>query len=341
MKYIKKLYTQCKKHLDDNCLESLHYLCKATNKEHSYIATRMNIQLKYIYNNNDDWLNRKIKDFFHSEETKVENFNGLLGEIRAYGELLELQSRVDEISKIETPESGSDFLMFFNNQAINIEVNTPQQSGKKTITSDVEEHSTTTDRYTVKTNTSTTAPYGYPVREKDNIQYEAVSKFAQIKIDKENTQFTKENISILWLDMNNPKILMFNQLEYTTPVLSFNGQVTSGFLWNAFYSLKQDNIYSSYSGFSNDIIKMEFDGRFANSNIDFVIFDCFTHKIIFENHNSQKNIPIELYKAFFKIHNLNNQNSMLSYNRKNKLIDLIKIKRDWSNCIADLYVEEF
>ena len=300
----------------------------------------MDIQLEYIHKHNDDWLNRKLDEFYNSEDIKTENFNGLLGEIRAYGELLELKSRVKEISKIETPNSGSDFLITFKNQIINIEVNTPQQSGAKITKSDIEEHSTTTGRNTVKINISTTAPYGYPVRPKDNIEYEAVSKFAQIKIDKENKQFTKENISILWLDLNNPKIFMFNQIEYTTPVLSFNGQVTSGFLWNAFYSLKKDNIYSCYSGFSSDVIKMEFNGRFANSNIDFVIIDCFSHKVIFENHNSSKIIPKELYKAFFQIHNLNNQNSVLSYNRKDKLVELIKTKRYFSNSIAALYKEE-
>ena len=301
----------------------------------------MNIQLEYICKDKDgyDWLNRKVKEFCNSKEIKTENFNGLLGEIRAYGELLELKSRVTEISKIEIPNSGSDFLMSFKNQTVNIEVNAPQQSGSKITTSDIEKHLTTTDRYTVKTHISSTAPYGYPVRYKDNIQYEAVSKFAQIKLDKENKQFTKENISILWLDLNNPKIFMFNQLDYTTPILSFNGQVTSGFLWNAFYSLKNDNIYSCYDGFSSDVIKMEFDGRFSNSNIDFVIIDCFTNKVIFENHNSPKIIPSQLYKAFFQLYNLNNHNSMLSHNNKSNLIELIKIKRDFSNNIVTLYEE--
>ena len=340
MEYIKKFYSQCKERLDDNYLDSLYYLCNTTIEEHHYIALRMDIQLEYIHKHGYDWLNRKVKDFYDSEEIKTENFNGLLGEIRAYGELLELKSRVDEISKIETPNSGSDFLMSFKNQTISIEVNSPQQSGAKQTTSEIEEHLTSTGRNTVTTYISSTAPYGYPVRQKDNIQYEAVSKFAQIKIDKENKQFTKKNISILWLDLNNPKIFVFNQLDYTTPVLSFNGQVTSGFLWNAFYSLKNDNIYSCYNGFPSDLIKMEFNGRFANSNIDFVIIDCFTHKVIFENHNSPKIFPRELYKVFFHLHNLNNHNSMLSYNRKEKLIELIKIKGEFSNSIADLYKEE-
>lgn len=337
MEYIEKLYSQCKKKLDDEYLNSLHYLCNTSQEEHEYIALRMNLQLEYIHKHNDDWLKRKLNDFFNSEEIKAENFNGLLGEIRSYGELLELKSRVKEISTIKTPSSGSDFLITFKNQNIRIEVNTPQQSGSKIIQSEIEEKTTTTGKNTLKFNTSTTAPYGYPVRAKDNIQYEAVSKFAQIKTDKEGKQFTKEDISILWLDLNNPKIFMFNQLEYTTPILSFNGQITSGFLWNAFYSLKRDYIYSDYSGFSSNIIKMEFDGRFETSNIDFVIIDCFTHKVIFENHNSLKKIPQELYKAFFQIHNLNNQNSVLSYNKKDKLIELIKTERDFSNSVAELY----
>ncbi len=300
----------------------------------------MDIQLGYICKHNHDWLKHKLEGFFDCKDIKIENFNGFLGEIRAYGELLELKSRVYDISKIETPNSGSDFSMLFKDHTINIEINTPQQSGSKTTTSDIEEHLTRSNKHTIKSYISTSAPYGYPVRQKDNIQYEAVSKFAQIKIDKENKQFTRENISILWLDINNPKIFMFNHLDYTTPILSHNGQITSGFLWNAFYSLKNDNIYSCYSGFSSDVIKMEFNGRFSNSNINFVIIDCFTQKVIFENHNSEKIIPGELYKAFFQLHNLSNQNSMLSFNNKDKLIELIKTKRYLSNSIADLYKEK-
>lgn len=299
----------------------------------------MDIQLGYICKHNYDWLKHKLESFFDGGEVEIENFNGLLGEIRAYGELLELKSRVFDISKIETPKSGSDFSMILNNQSINIEVNTPQESGTKNIISNIEEHSTITDKHKIKHKISTNAPYGYPVREKDNIQYEAVSKFSQIKAEKENRQFTKQNISILWIDLNNPMIFMFNHLDYTTPFLSYNGQLSSGFIWNAFYSLKHDNVYSCYSGFSKDVIKMEFDGRFSDSNIDFVIIDCFTHKVIFENHNSKKVIPKELYKAFFQIHNLNNHNSILSFNRKDKLIELIKVERDLSNSLADLYKE--
>jgi hypothetical protein len=133
---------------------------------------------------------------------------------------------------------------------------------------------------------------------------------------------------------------MFNQVDYTTPFLSYNGQISSGFIWNAFYSKKYDNIYSSYLGLSKDIIKMEFDGRFTKSNIDFVIIDCFTQKVIFENHNSTKTPPNELYKAFFQLYNLNNQNSILSFNRKNQLSELIKFERECSNGLTSLYKEK-
>lgn len=300
----------------------------------------MDVQLGYIYKYNDNWLEQKLEKSFAGGKVKIENFNGLLGEIRAYGELLELKSLVFEISKIEAPKSGSDFVMVLNNKRINIEVNTPQESGTKNTVSNIEEKTTITDNYSIKQIISTNAPYGYPVREKDNIQYEAVSKFSQIKEIKEKKQFPKQNISILWLDLNNPLIFMFNHLSDTTPISSFNGQLSSGFIWNAFYSLKDDNVYSCYSGFSKDVIKMEFDGRFCDSNIDFVIIDCFTHKVIFENHNSQKIIPRELYRAFFQFHNFNNRNSYLSFNGKDKLKKLIKIERDLANSLADLYHEK-
>jgi len=336
LKNINKLYTECQKKSDnDTILKSLSFLIKTSDKEYKYIASRMDIQLAFIYQNDPKWIQQKIEDFFSGE-----NFNGLLGEIRAYGELLELKSNSLEISEIKTPINGSDFIITLDGEDIHIEVNTPQISSTKITSIEIESNISKSKNYTLKFDISSKAPYGYPTRKKDNIQYEAVSKFAQIKIDKENKQFLTNKVSILWLDLNDPMIFMFNQIDYTVPIMSFNGSVTSGFIWNAFYSKKGDNIYANYNYFEKDLIQMDFNGRFNNnSNIDFVVIDCFTHKVIFENHNSKKTIPKSLYKEFLNLHNLNNKNSYLSFMKRDELQQIIELERSMSNNIFHLYKE--
>lgn len=337
LQYIKKFYDECNKKADDgNLLKSLQFLVETTNDAFQQIILRMDIQLSYIYRYDEKWIEQKIKDFFSGESLIAENFNGLLGEIRAYGELLELKASSLDLTEIKTPMDGSDFIAILNDQNIHVEVNTPQKSGKVTSRG-LETKKTEGEKHTIKMEIGENAPYGFPVRDIDNVQYEAVSKFAQIKQNKEKKQFKENDISILWLDINDPTIFMFNQIEYTTPILSFNGLITSGFMWNAFYSKRGDNIYSNYSYLDKDVIKMEFDGRFnSDSNIDFVIIDCFTHKVIFENQNSTKDIPTALYKLFFNLHNLNNQYSYLSFMKKDELKQIIESERNISNNILNL-----
>jgi hypothetical protein len=278
----------------------------------------MDVQLENIIETNEIWLEKKLAVFLEKRDKRPENFNGLLGEIRAYGELLDFDKG------IMTPESGSDFIIKLDNININIEINSPQESKGKT---------TTKTEGCIRF----TAPFGYPVRKKDNIQYEAISKFASIKKNKEGKQFKKSEISILWLDMNFPDIFIFNLLDEAVPVGSFNSSVTSGSIWNAFYGLKDDKIYSDYHRFPKDVINMEFDGRFKNSNIDFLVVDFFTKKVVFENPYSKKEIPNDLYKFFLNLYNIQNSHSYLSFGKRKNLKKLISMERSILNNIEKVY----
>ncbi len=337
MQNVNQLYTKCAQNLNQDIISSLTHLYNTTNNEHKLITSRMDVQLAYINQYDKQWLDKKVSYFIAATDKKAENFNGILGEIRAYGDLLELQHNLFSVKKIKTPSSGSDFVMILDdNTSIHIEVNTPQQSDGKITSTEIEKTTKEIKNYKIEYDISAHAPYGYPGRKKDNIQYEAVSKFSQIKNKQECKQFKKDKISILWLDLNDPKISMFNQLDYTTPIISFNGAISSGFIWNAFYSLQGDKIYANHDSFSKDYIEMEFNGRFSNSYIDFVVLDCFTHKVIFENHNSKKEFPSEIYKLFLNFFNLNNQSSYLSFGNKKLLKDIIKAERTLSNSLVDL-----
>lgn len=95
------------------------------------------------------------------------------------------------------------------------------------------------------TSITSSAPFGYPTEKHYNVQYEAVSKFSGIKKEKENKQFTKENPSILWLDMNDPTLFIFDLVEECQSVKAFNGAISSGALWYAFYGEKDDWIFTN------------------------------------------------------------------------------------------------
>ncbi len=301
----------------------------------SRIKCRFEYLLKIITSNQKDWLKKKISDFLKSGENQTkENFSGLLGEMMALGEII---LAFDEF-KLEMKKSGSDFNLNNNNANISIEVNTPQKtrSPKKTT---AHNHGVTrhvSSKGEIKMELKTVAPCGYPTKPDYNIAYEAVQKFSQIKQEKPK-QFSGKNISILWLDLNDPiDFGGFNMAEQCRPILAFRGSITSGAIWNAFYSKKGDRIYNSYTGaydLGSEICPMEFNGRFyrQDNKIDFVIINAFTEKFIFQNPCSDKKFSNSLYRSFLRLYNVNLSSSFICLYDKNKLSEIIDIARSQNN----------
>lgn len=316
------------KDVDSKLVEPLTIL----DREHyQAIASRMNVLVEKIIQNDNAWLETKVKEFLHSAKTQTkENFSALLGEVRAYGEILDTFYGCS----VTHPKKGSDFVLEIDGQKVNIEINTPQEtSNGKDTEYKKETKNTSLNEKVIFTSISSKAPFGYPIRDEDNIQYEAVCKFASIKKNKdknnnkEHKQFIDEEISILWLDMNDPTLFTFDLGQECQPIKAFNGAVSSGAIWYAFYGQKDDWIYASYDGmYSRDAIQMEFDGRFkSDTNIDFVIVDAFTKKYILQNPYSKKDIPKELYSYFLNLFGVQISQSFfdfeldrLKYNIKNE-----------------------
>lgn len=314
--------------IDSKLIESLTIL---DSEHYQVIASRMNVLVEKIIQYDNSWLVSRINEFLSGGKTQTkENFSGLLGEIRAYGELLDIFEKKDIVSQ----KDGSDFILELDEMKINIEINTPQKTSSPKKTTEYKENLKTNsveDKVIIKSITSS-APFGYPTKKYYNIQYEAVSKFAGIKKEKENKQFTKENPSILWLDMNDPTLFIFDLAEECQSIKAFNGAISSGALWYAFYGEKDDWIYASYDGMcSRDAIQMEFDGRFKQgSNIDFVVIDAFTKKYIFQNPYSEKEIPKDLYKYFLNLFGIQLYSSYFDFD-KCRLRETIENTRNKNN----------
>ena len=321
------------KDIDSKLIEPLTIL----DREHyQAISSRMNILVEKIIQNDNAWLESKVKEFLNSAKTQTkENFSALLGEVRAYGEILDTFYGCS----VSHPKQGSDFILEIKKQKVNIEINTPQETSNGKDTEYIEEYRNTniSDKVAL-TSISSKAPFGYPTRLKDNIQYEAVCKFASIKKNKdknnnkEHKQFTEEDISILWLDMNDPTLFTFDLGDECQSLKAFNGAVSSGALWYAFYGQKDDWIYASYDGmYLRDAVQMEFDSRFKQgSNIDFVIVDAFTKKYILQNPYSKKDIPKELYNYFLNLFGVQISQSFFDFELC-RLKDRIKSERGRNN----------
>ncbi len=321
------------KDIDSKLIEPLTILDR---EYYQAISSRMNVLIEKIIQNDNAWLESKVKEFLNSAKTQTkETFSALLGEVRAYGEILDTFYGCS----VSHPKQGSDFILEIKKQKVNIEINTPQETsnGKDTEYKEEYKNINISDKVAL-TSISSKAPFGYPTRAKDNIQYEAVCKFASIKKNKdknnnkEHKQFTEEDISILWLDMNDPTLFTFDLGDERQPLKAFNGAVSSGVLWYAFYGQKDDWIYASYDGmYSRDAVQMEFDGRFqSGSNIDFVIVDAFTKKYILQNPYSRKDIPKELYNYFLNLFGVQISQSFFDF-ELDRLKDRINSERERNN----------
>jgi hypothetical protein len=268
-----------------------------------HVASRTDVCAKYILGANEPWATRKSKELLKSSD--YSNVSALLGEIRAYGELLFTWGK----QAVMPQESGSDFLVAVDGQQVRFEVHTPQHTAKQK--QGAEESYLTADG---RIRSFVFFPFGVPERERDTVQAEAVSKLAEAK--KAEHQFGAD-LGVLWLDLQDPGLwpLDFKRSHFL-PISSFGEELTSGAFWNAFYGEKGLPVYDALSvnGFSSRLYEMEFPGRFVQgSRIDFVVADTRKHQIIFENHSHVRRRPDQLYRDFHRLYKFNLELSWLDW----------------------------
>jgi hypothetical protein len=262
-------------------------------------ATRIETCTRTVKMADPNWLESKLAKL-RSEKDPC-NVSGIIGEIRAYGELLWVWRDTD----LSAPAQGPDFLVHLDDSSLSVEVHTPQ--GRSSIERTTLEHESTTFG-NVTTRLSEVAPFGLPERPAiDTAQGECVSQIAGIKGTEH--QFDEETLSVLWLDFNDPSVSLIGlDSEQALPVMRGENALTSGCLWNAFYAEKGDPIFDSLSleGSGSRIYEMEFHGRFSRgSKIDFVICDIATDKIILQNPFTSKPIPDSFFRDVFRLFGFN------------------------------------
>ena len=145
-----------------------------------------------------EWFERKIEQL--KCETCGQNCSSLLGEMRALGTCYHVWKKKFKPSE---SDEGGDFLADDGLSWI-IEVNTPGESG------DARSVPSVTKSGRITTEEQEICPFGSPPSGKnfregkhDNVQGEAVSKFAQIKQDEH--QFEKDKLNVLYVDLLDSK----------------------------------------------------------------------------------------------------------------------------------------
>ncbi len=311
---------------DSNNLHPLLCLILGNDDRTRDVAQRTDKCLENVHRTNPNWLNRRVDTILRDPD--FNNVSAALGEIRAYGELIWVWDR-----KISTPQSGADFCLKLPDCVVEIEVHTPQHRTERHDRI-IEEHQSSN----VMTTMTELFPFGWPERcNIDTVQGEAVSRLAQVK-DCEY-QFTKENISVLWLDLQDPKLW---PLDFSTaqllPVSCFGENLTSGALWNALYGERGLEVYDELSvlGTPPRYYKMEFNGRFnSKSSIDFCIVDTRMVQTAFENHHKSYTIPPTFYRGLYNLFKFNLETSWIDWPntgtlqaRVNEAINTIRLHKD-------------
>lgn len=282
----------------------------------SEIATRTDKCCQLIINQSKDWIKKKVSTIIREQD--FSNVSAALGEIRAFGELIWVWGQ-----KVIPLGSGNDFELELDGLNIRIEVKTPQHRIKRQSL----EHETF-ESEKLKGRIFEIFPFGWPEREVDTIQGEAVSKLASIK-QKEH-QFETDSINILWIDIKDPVLwrLDFGSEQFL-PLSAFREEVTSGAFWNAFYAKKDTYIYDQLSvlGLPSRTYNMEYNGRFWNESlVDFVIADTRENQVVFQNPNRNTQIPDRLYRDLHRLFAFNLELSWLDWPVRGQLKTKIKME---------------
>lgn len=257
-------------------------------------AYKTDQSVRLVKSDNPEWL--KSKSNIVVSNNKVEA-SATLSEIRAYGDLLTVWGKEQACAN----PNGADFAIQIGTEKITFEVHTPQGRSERTRVSRQVE--SIRDENVVMS-VSEFAPFGLPEGTVPTGQAECVSWISSIKGHKSH-QFSESEISILWLDFNDPGIWPIPMdSDQALPVISWREKLTSGCFWSAYYAEKNDAVFDSLdvTGMSPTPYKMEFTGRFnRDTRIDFVVIDTLSDKIVFQNHKGVKPIPDQLFRDFFRL----------------------------------------
>lgn len=251
----------------------------------------------------------------------------VLGEIRAYGYLMECRLSVKSISIKSKPTP--DFEIENGNEKVLVEVYNKLYDDKELNALD-EFHS---EKISLKqgqviSRMHSVFPFGKP-KSGENVSENAISKLASTKDEKKKKQLSENHTSILWLDFQDDVWWIFD-VNRVFPIITRDGLIHSGAIWYAFYGWKGAPIFERHN---LELIrigaypKMKHEGRFRQTTlVDAVIMVFPKHTVILENPNSLKPVKPWLWEKLISLPNFNYEYSYLNWPKDNlkKRVELQK-----------------
>lgn len=209
------------------------------------------------------------------DTTKFSNASSVLGELRAYGYLLETGMAVKPEPSVIGKKVVPEFEVDADDGPVIVEVHSRQLDGKQEQSID-EHHEALASNHQAAVQQAPpgnfvlsmaeleVTPFGAPnpTKQGDSVLTNAISRIASIKQDEHQIDTAKP--FVLWLDLQDPTVwhLPISE-EQLAPLYteSKDGEVGTGALWFALYGRKNDPMVET-SGFTYHVRRMLHDGRF-------------------------------------------------------------------------------
>jgi hypothetical protein len=269
------------------------------------VATNTENAARHIFRKNPDWLTRlKTRLIDTSDFT---NSSSALGEIRAYGALLETAMAVKPKPAVPGKKVSPEFEVDAGDGAVIVEVHSRQldpvqaeeiaehrRKHRAEHKIAVEEARKAGEKGVVTSAAIGVMPLGAPNPKKagDSVLTNAISRICNIK--KEEKQIDPAKPFVLWLDLQDPVVWGAAIAEQQlSPIYSeFRSEgVESGALWFALYGRKGDPMIEM-RGCDYRQIAMLHDGRFAlSAKISAVIYSLPRTTVLMEHPAPARPLP--------------------------------------------------
>ncbi|MFJ8415546.1 hypothetical protein ACQKNN_18255 [Bacillus paramycoides] len=278
----------------------------------------------FVKQYNNQWLVSLKKRLL--EEKDFSTSSAALGELRAYGYLLEAGIKVEPVpcqKGVGTPE----FKCSFQGKTFIVEVHSKQMDNEE-AKSYYEFKKNGLSNEASFYNAHTVTPFGKPKKPEDTVGLNAISKICSIK--QRGHQLSKEIPSIIWMDFQDQTWSVVFDKDNVHPFRTFRGRFTSGEIWYAFYGWKEAPVFDSHSisdGIGRNVKRMGHNGRFRlSSDLSAVIISFPGTTCILENPFADNLLPKLLWEPLSKLNRFSVEDSYTHMFTSN-LIQKIELER--------------
>lgn len=247
------------------------------------------------------------------DTTDFTNASSALGEIRAYGALLEAGLTIKPGPTVTGKKVVSEFEVDAGDGSVIVEVHSRQMDGQqaqalaayhKQRRDSIEvAKEANPGKAFVGTSAIDVTPLGAPNPEKagDSVLTNAISRICAIKANERQSDPTKA--FVLWLDLQDPTVwgLPISDKQLAPLWTSHDGHVESGALWYALYGRKGDPMMEM-RGCDYREIAMLHDGRFETTNrLSAVVYSLPSLTVVMEHPSPALSIPTALRSSMLRL----------------------------------------